>query len=159
MADKRIGTPEKFWAKVRKTRGCWLWTGAKDRQGYGTVRRRALMYYQVRAHRYAWIIYRGEIPEGKIVCHKCDTPLCVRPSHLFLGTHTDNMRDMWRKGRGKPGHVPGSKQGQSKLTEKQVIQIRALAELGHTHQEIADIYDVCRSNISIIVRRKGWVHV
>lgn len=157
--DNRNGTPEKFWVKVRKTRTCWIWTGDKDRKGYGRVRRRALAYRTVQAHRYAWIITNGRIFGGMHVLHKCDTPACVRPSHLWLGTHQDNMDDMWHKGRGNPGHVFGSKQGSAKLTDGKVRNIRAMAARGFKQQAIADAFGIDRSNVSIIVLRKGWRHV
>lgn len=79
-----------FWATVRKTRGCWLFTGRTDRDGYGRFRNEG-------AHRVAWRLTKGPIPDGKWVLHSCDTPACVR--HLWLGTHIDNVRDAIRKGR------------------------------------------------------------
>jgi hypothetical protein len=71
--------------------GCWIWLGAANR--YGMVR-------GDRAHRVSWKTFRGPIPHGLHVLHKCDTPLCVNPDHLFLGTHLDNMKDKEEKGRG-----------------------------------------------------------
>lgn len=156
--DSRNGTPEKFWKKVQRTETCWLWLGDKDRRGYGRVRRREFSARTVQAHRYAWFLTHGDWPD-LLVCHRCDIPNCVNPEHLFLGTHQDNMDDMWRKGRGKPGHIWGAKQGQAKLTDEKVLRIRALAEQGQTHDDIAAQFGVCRSNVSIIVRRKGWTHV
>ena len=73
---------------------CWLWEGCIDRRGYGRIGRE-------RAHRRMWQSCHGPIPAGMFVCHTCDNPPCVRPDHLFLGTHTDNMRDMVSKGRGR----------------------------------------------------------
>lgn len=91
-------TPVKIrlWSKVDLTDGCWIWTGAKSQGGYGQLtveRKRAL------AHRLAYTLAYGTIPEGQHVCHSCDNRLCVRPTHLFLGTRSDNMQDMVRKGR------------------------------------------------------------
>lgn len=76
--------------------GCWLWIGSLNRAGYGTgcVKSRALL-----AHRFSWTAYVGPIPDGMLICHKCDTPACVNPAHLFLGDHMDNMRDAAQKGR------------------------------------------------------------
>ena len=78
--------------------GCWLWLGSVSPDGYGRV---IIGGKKVLAHRVAWEQVRGPIPQGMCVCHKCDTPACVNPSHLWLGTHTENMRDMSLKGRGR----------------------------------------------------------
>lgn len=87
---------ERFWRKVKKTDGCWFWMGGRNDDGYGI----AIMNGHVcGAHRKAWAITRGPIPEGMQVLHHCDTPSCVRPDHLWLGTQKDNMQDMRRKGR------------------------------------------------------------
>ena len=90
----------RFWAMVNKTKRCWIWTGSKHPRGYGQLvigtrtNRRVVL-----AHRFAWELKHGPIPAGKNACHRCDNPQCVRPSHLFLGSQSDNMRDMYRKGR------------------------------------------------------------
>lgn len=88
----------RFWESVEKGPGdaCWEWTGHANRSGYGRVTRRGRDLF---AHRYSWELANGPIPDGLIVCHRCDNPPCVRPEHLFLGTHSDNMRDAQRKGR------------------------------------------------------------
>lgn len=91
---------EKFWEKVKKTPGCWLWTGARTGRGYGAL------YFQEggkrwhkTAHRLSWEYARGAIPNGLFICHHCDNPLCVNPAHLFVGTVQDNNRDRDNKGR------------------------------------------------------------
>ena len=87
---------ERFWPNVRKcddADACWEWLGRRDQKGYGRFGRGHL------AHRFAFAFVNGPIPEGLEVCHRCDNPVCVRPSHLFLGTHTDNVRDSIAKGR------------------------------------------------------------
>lgn len=85
-----------FWTKVRKTDGCWEWTGSRTNKAYG-------QFYDglrgVRAHRYSWEIEHGAIPSGACVLHRCDDPICVRPDHLFLGSHAENMADMTTKRR------------------------------------------------------------
>jgi len=92
----RKNTEADFWSNVDKTDGCWLWTGLTMGAGYGE------MGWQGRtqvAHRISWQIHNGEILSGLNVCHHCDTPACVRPDHLFLGTQRDNVRDAVAKGR------------------------------------------------------------
>lgn len=89
-----------FWEQVHKTESCWLWTGSIGRGGYGRFRKQREGLDKL-AHRWCWIDQYGAIPDGLYVCHKCDIPLCVRPDHLFLGTHADNMLDKCRKGRAR----------------------------------------------------------
>jgi len=107
---------KRFWDKVVKTDSCWLWTGCLCR-GYGLIKASNGMR---RAHRVSWELHFGPIPEDLYVCHQCDVRKCVNPSHLFLGTHTDNMRDMTKKGR----HA--RRQNTAKLTYDEVDAIRAL---------------------------------
>jgi hypothetical protein len=99
----RAAPDVRFWAKVSKdgplapgmTTACWLWTQRKDRWGYGKFK---LAGREVGAHRFS-LLLAGIDPTGLLACHRCDTPACVRPDHIFLGTHLDNMRDMVAKGR------------------------------------------------------------
>ncbi len=86
----------RFWAHVVKSDGCWLWNGSLIRAGYGTLSHSVKPKL---AHRYSWVLHNGPIPVGLFVCHHCDVRNCVRPDHLFLGTHSDNMRDALAKGR------------------------------------------------------------
>jgi len=92
LSDKHV---ERFWGYVEKIAGidCWLWTGTQGRHGYGVFKVRPMMY---RAHRIAYELIKGEIPLGLNVCHKCDTPLCVRPDHLYVGTQKQNIGDSIR---------------------------------------------------------------
>lgn len=90
---------ERFWEKVRKSSGCWEWTAYRNALGYGAIAygkpRRPVL-----AHRVAWELTHGAAPSPDVeVCHRCDNPSCVRPDHLFLGSHRDNMLDMIAKGR------------------------------------------------------------
>jgi len=92
----RAPVKERFWAKVDKTDGCWLWTAHCNENGYGYFR---LGHKHVRAHRLSWAMANGPIPEGFVVQHKCDVRDCVRPSHLELGSQPENIADMDRKNR------------------------------------------------------------
>lgn len=106
MAKSQLSLEQRFWNKVQKTDGCWIWTGYRNKAGYGMF----MMPDRVHlAHRVAWMFAYGAIPEGMQVCHHCDNPACVRPDMLFLGTNADNQRDSVRKGRhcsSKKTHCP-----------------------------------------------------
>jgi hypothetical protein len=97
IADLRPGDLNRFWGYVRMGDGCWEWTGATQ-GGYGAFHLRSRV---IRSSRFSWMIHRGEIPAGMVVCHRCDNPPCVRPDHLFLGDHTENAIDSLSKGRGR----------------------------------------------------------
>lgn len=90
-------TEERFWAKVQKTDNCWNWLASRGTYGHGVF---GFDGKSTAAHRYSYQLHKGIIPEGLLVCHTCDTPGCVNPEHLFLGTYKENMEDMSRKGRG-----------------------------------------------------------
>ena len=97
----------RFWSKVNQ-RGpddCWEWQEGKSKQGYGQF---TLYGAHLRAHRFAWMLTHGPIPDEMLVCHKCDNPPCCNPSHLFLGTHLDNQRDKKAKGRCATGERNGA---------------------------------------------------
>ena len=96
---------ERYWNKVGKTEDCWLWTANKFKGGYGQYQ---FLGKPNGAHRISWIIHYGEIPKGMHVLHRCDNPPCVNPNHLFLGTHTDNMKDKAEKGRSRTNNKKGS---------------------------------------------------
>lgn len=95
---------DRFWSKVRKSDGCWLWTDKPHAPwGYGRLGN-AINGKEIKAHRLSWMLHFGPIPDGLGVLHKCDTPLCVRPDHLFLGTQLDNVHDCVAKGRAAGGN-------------------------------------------------------
>lgn len=133
--------------------GCVMWTGKKNDQGYGYLQHEKKNWS---AHRMAWLIYKGTHPGEFEVCHSCDNPGCVREDHLFLGTHSDNMKDMVSKGRHVIPDSRGEKQGCSKLTDDAVRKIR---QDRRSQSAIAEDYGVSQTNISMIKRRKTWTHV
>ena len=146
---------ERFWEKVEKTNGCWLWTARKNPGGYGWFRVDETRG-SVLAHRMAYELTHGPLPDGMFACHHCDNPACVRPDHLFLGTDQDNKADMTHKGR----QVKGSRMKQAKLTEDQVAEIRALyAAGGITQVELGKRYGVRDSTINRTVNRVDWRHI
>lgn len=144
---------ERFWAKVDKSNlsGCWLWLGARAGIGnYGVI----WDGRQKRAHRVIWEMLNGPIPEGFDLCHHCDNPLCVNPSHLFLGTRSANNNDSVRKGRWN--RPLGENHPKHKLTNVQVLEIR---ESPKSQRKIANQYGVSRSAIRQILSGKSWNHV
>jgi hypothetical protein len=149
----------RFWNKVKKTDSCWLWQGGQYLNGYGAVR--GTDQKQTSAHRLAWQLVNGEIPEGYNVCHTCDNRLCVNPEHLWLGTQSENIQDMYHKGRGNfAGRTQqGEKNNGSKLTEDIVRQIKTLASAGTRQADIMRITGATRANVWAIVHNKSWSHI
>ena len=88
----------RFWKKVKKTVGCWFWLASTDRGGYGQFNTGDGMK---KAHVFSYMLHKGRVPDGKLVCHSCDNPACVKPDHLWLGTYLENNHDMIRKGRAR----------------------------------------------------------
>lgn len=110
------------------------------------------------AHRLSWELFRGTIPTGAHVLHKCDTPACVNPDHLFLGTHSENMADMVRKGRSR-GAV-GVRNGSARLSEDDVREIRRVYALGGVSiRQIARRHGVSFGTIQELLAGKAWRHV
>lgn len=134
--------------------GCWLWTGGTRLNGKGVAYPRHWTddFKSMGAHRFAYELAHGEIPKAMYVCHKCDTPLCVNPDHLFVGTHHDNMRDMVQKKRSFIGRGE-SKIGRSKLTNEQAHQIRLMQI---PQSKIAVIFGVSQTTIGRIKRKESY---
>lgn len=122
---------ELFWPNVHFTEGCWLWTAATTNYGYGHIRLKGTE--DVSAHRVSWMLAYGSIPEGMHVLHRCDVPACVRPTHLFLGTHADNMADMTAKGRQNKAKMIACKYGHPLTPENVVIFTRH--KTGQTYRQ------------------------
>lgn len=161
MPGKHGTVEERFWKYVDKgphPGGCWLWTGRTAPYGYGSLRRGMKL---IRAHRLSWEIHNGPVPADLCVLHRCDTPSCVNPAHLFLGTQADNMADMEAKGRTRNG-APyyGEAHSQAKLTEAAVRDIRAKYATGrYSQRELAAEYEVTHTVIGDIVLRRSWKHI
>jgi hypothetical protein len=134
--------------------GCWLWVGSLNVAGYGYLwlpgRKQQL------AHRHSYEKYKGPIPGGLAVCHKCDVRCCVTPDHLFLGTRSDNNADMIRKGRHKCIPQPGETNPMAKLNWKDVRRIRELRETGQNCAEIAKQFNITKANVWLIVTDQTW---
>lgn len=140
----------RFWSKVDK-RGpadCWLWTGGQAK--YGIIWVDGVTRYRG-AHRISYQMANGDIPDGMLVCHKCDNPLCVNPEHLFLGTPGDNVRDMISKKRNVT--TPGEKNAMAKLNWSRVREIRAK---GGNHLALSKEYGVSRRTISDVLANRKW---
>lgn len=156
--DSPLWAEKQFWAKVEKTDTCWLWRGCHDHirpDAYGYVR---YCHEKYRAHRLAWMLANGPIPDGLFVCHRCDTPLCVNPDHLFLGTAQDNSDDKCQKGRER--YDVGSAHPRAKLTEADVLEIRRLRDQGlATIAELSERYAVAHPTISSVATRRSWRHL
>lgn len=174
-----------FWSRVEtgNISQCWPWKGRKIK-GYGYLTLDGKGFY---AHRVSWLLFFGEDPGNKCVLHKCDNPPCVNPNHLFAGTHKDNMRDMFKKGRrnsasgdrsgarthpekilrGEEWHKANGHQNRkgegnpcSKLSESDVLNIRYLADKEQLSQlELGRLFNISPSAIARIVKRKGWTHI
>ena len=148
--------PTRFHAKYKRgdSDECWNWIGSKVPGGYGQIKAGGRYGKMLSAHRSAWEIAFGPIPEGLQVLHDCDNPGCVNPNHLTLGTTADNMKDMHQKGRAASQR--GSCNGAAKLTEDQVLKIYNAPGI---HADIAAEYGMHKSNVSMIKTGRNWGHV
>lgn len=174
---------QRFWHRVIRAAEhpgeldtCWRWTGATIRGGYG------MLYVAPRvelAHRVAWRLFVGAIPNGYEVCHRCDVPNCVNPAHLFVDTHAANMRDATCKGRNgahrhpecvlrgvdNPSHQHperlrrGMAHYRARLTPENIRAIRSGRQGGRTTSAIARAYGVGRETIAAILAGRTWRHV
>ena len=148
-------TPEEFFAKAVEVDGCLVWSGTKSKDGYGQT---SYQGKQILAHRLAYLLTHGSIPEGVEICHDCDNPPCIKPAHLFPGTHAENMSDM--KAKKRSGRLPGSKHGRAKITEETVLQIRKeYIPLKFTYRMLSEKHGVSMRAVEHILRGDQWQHI
>jgi len=146
----------KFWSRIiipEDLTNCWIYSGTETNSGHG-------MFWagkNILAHRFSWEFYNGEIPKGKLVLHDCDIPNCINPSHLYLGTHQDNMDDMVNRDRS----CYGSLSGKSILTENIVIDMitRIYNDEFKDVNHIAEIFNISPENIRDILNGRTWNHI
>lgn len=145
---------DRFWSKVDR-RGpdeCWPWTGAYAGGRYGLFWKDGK---NLGAHRVAYELSTGQDPVGRVVRHRCDTPGCVNPAHLEIGTYADNSRDMVARSR----HRVGEDHHKAKLTPEKVREIRRRAAAGETRAALAREFGISHTAATYIVTRRNWKHV
>lgn len=153
---------QRFWEKVDK-RGpddCWEWQAALTEDGYGNFKVGSMIdgtLDAIKAHRVAYTLQYGPIEDGLHCLHKCDNSKCVNPSHLYLGTHQDNMDD--RKQRNRHASLPGEANPNAKLSANDVAEIRRLYASGVKPKALARQMNVTETNIRAIVEYKIWQHI
>lgn len=144
--------------ELNEVTGCWEWIGSVTDincgGGYGRLKIKGKMRP---AHRISYLLHKGEIPDNLFVCHTCDNRKCVNPDHLFLGTHSENMQDMLKKGR--DNYVRGEKVKHSKLKTHEVIQIKEMLADGWRGRDIARCFGVDERLISNIKHNRIWAHI
>jgi predicted DNA-binding protein YlxM (UPF0122 family) len=147
-------TASRFWSKVNMTSddSCWTWKASTRRRGYGGF---ALDGKTRAAHRVSWMLANGAIPDGMLVCHRCDNPSCVRPNHLFLGSQQENVDDMIGKGR----DARGQRHARRVLTEHQVREIHRMLLDGVSWREIAKAFGMSKRAIESIAHNQTWAHL
>jgi len=154
LRDRGRPLEERLYARIEPdlNSGCWLWSGPTVTGGYGNIgaERRYML-----THRVSWELHCGPIPDGAFVCHKCDTPACVNPDHLFLGTPAENNADRDEKGRHRT--LRGDANGRAKLAPETIRNIRSEYLAGGVSQQaLGDRYGVTQSMVSKIILRQNW---
>lgn len=159
----------RFWSYVDRNADaeCWIWRGDRSRFGHG---RFLFLGNRTQAHRYAYELTHGPLSDAAILCHKCDVPGCVNPSHMFVGTQKDNIQDSVRKGRWPTGRAHwcsrmpelvrrGERAGSSKLSEDQVAEIYRLCCAGSSYTSVAALFGINNTTAAQIHKGKTWNHV
>jgi len=132
--------------------GCWIWIGCTNRRGYGFVYDPSAKK-TFKAHRQFYRRKHGEISPGLVVCHKCDTPSCVNPDHLYAGTQLENINDMVSRNR-----VKGERHNNAKLTNEKIFQIREMRKT-LSGVKVAAHFGINRSTVAKIIRGERWTHI
>lgn len=143
----------RFWSyvDVRGPNECWPWKAALTKSGYAQFRMGPI---KVRANRAAYELTHGPLQPGQIARHKCDYRACCNPGHLLPGTHKQNAED--RVERGRSGRLPGARNPQAKLTDAQVVALRARAAAGETYRDIGADLGLHYNTVGRIVRHERW---
>lgn len=154
MDDRRV---ERFWSAIQRGSkdSCWIWQQSKTRTGYGVVNFKGT---RTTAHRIAYELEKGQIPDGHYVLHRCDNPSCCNPEHLFTGTQKENIADMHNKGRAGDCRNFGEKHGRVKLSDAEVRTLIQDREGGATQQSLAIQYGISQAQVGRIVRGENRVH-
>jgi hypothetical protein len=147
--DELAQLGERLWRRVRKSDGCWEWTGGVMGSGYGQLRQAGR---SIGTHRLAYLLLVGSIPDGLCVCHTCDNPRCVRPDHLWLGTNRDNQLDARAKGRS----AIGERNSRALLTAEQADAIRVRVDAGESPTALSREFHVSRAAVQAIRSRRNW---
>jgi hypothetical protein len=161
---RKLPPKDRFWSHVsilEDVEQCWDWIKSTDRGGYGKIKNKQGTF---RCSRLAYEYTYGLIPEGMMVCHTCDRPICCNPLHLFLGDAADNVYDMMAKGRHRyvnnSNPPKGEDNPQSMLTEMDVRKIRVwYEEERYTQEQLAKLFGIHQTTVSKIIRRTKWKHV
>lgn len=153
---------ERFWRKVVKTEGCWLWTGYRNKKGYGAIggaTERGGKMKCAFAHRVSWELHNGPIPAGLFVLHRCNVPACQNPAHLYLGTKADNNAQCHAEGR--YSHVPrvwGENNNRAKLTSARTDELRARYANGESQSALARAFGIHHATVHTVVTGRTWKH-